>query len=66
MKARITMGTTYCGCPNETIEIEVYDKEEFDSDEFSTEILNAILNREFAHYYLDCELVDDDGEPIED
>lgn len=65
MKARITLGTTWCGTDAETIEVEVEDKEEFDSDAFSTTILNAITNRDFPHYYIDYELVDDDGNEIE-
>ena len=53
MVARVEMGTTYCGCPSETQYFEVEDMEEFDSDRFSTEILNAVFNRWFPHYFMD-------------
>lgn len=56
-KVKITMGTTYIGCPSEKIEYE-YDgtEKEFDNDhEASTEILNMISNGEFPHYFIDIE-----------
>ena len=55
IKVKITCGTTYCGCPSETIEMECHDMAEYDSDEFSAEILNAIFNRNFPHYFVDIE-----------
>ena len=63
-KIILTMGTSYCGCPSETTEIEYYGTErEFDrDDEVSTEILNAILNSEFPHYFLDIEFVEEEDE----
>lgn len=60
MKARITLGTTWVGTDSETVEIEVEDKDEYDSDEFSTAILYAISNREFPHYYINYELIEDE------
>lgn len=53
MKVRLTMGTSYCCCPSETVEID-YDgtEEEFDKDDsMSTEILNMIFGGEFPHYF---------------
>ena len=64
LKVKISMGTTYCGCRSEEVEIE-YDgtRKEFDRDDrMSTEILNIILNHEFPHYFLeiDCEEIEDE------
>lgn len=53
MKVRVNLGTTYCGCPSETVYFDVEDAKYFDSDDFSTEILNAIFNSEFPHYFMD-------------
>lgn len=67
MKVRLTMGTSYCGCPSETVEID-YDgtEEEFDKDDsMSTEILNMIFGGDFPHYFLDIE-VDEEEEEDED
>ena len=58
MVVRVRMGTTYCGCPDEIQYFEVEDMEEFDSDRFSTEILNAIFNRWFPHYFMDVEPIE--------
>ena len=66
MKARITLGSTYVGTDSETVEFEVEDAEEFNSDTFSTDILNALSNSEFPHYFINYELVDDDGNEVED
>lgn len=66
---KINIGTTYCGCKSETIELECDSKEEFDSHEFSTEILNAIFNGEAPHYFIDIEepeSFDDDEEDDDD
>lgn len=63
-KIILTMGTGYLGCPSETVEID-YDGTERDfdrDDEASTEILNAILNDEFPHYFLEIEFVEEDEE----
>ena len=63
VKVKVSMGTTYVGCPTEEVEFE-YDgtMEEFTLDhEVSTEILNKIFNYEFPHYFLDI-----DAEEIED
>ena len=65
MKARITLGSTWVGTSSETIEIEVEDQEEYASDEFSTAILNSIGNSEFPHYYINYELIDDEGNEVE-
>lgn len=66
-KVILTMGTGYLGCPSETIEIDYYGTErEFDRDhEASTEILNAILNGEFPHYFLEYEFVEEDEDEEE-
>ena len=56
-KVKITVGTTYCGCPSEEIEFD-YDGTEKDfniDDQISTEILNMILNYEFPHYFMDID-----------
>ena len=42
MKAKVTIGSHYVGNDRETIEYDVDDKDEFQSDEFSTRILQAI------------------------
>lgn len=68
VKVKVTCGTGYCGCPSETIEFECIDMEEYNSDAFSTEILNAIFNGDFPHYFIDIETEevedeeDDEGE----
>lgn len=62
MKARITLGSTWVGTESETIEFEVEDREEYDSDEFSTAILDAISNRDFPHYFIDYELIEEEDE----
>ena len=61
VKVKVTCGSTYCGCPSETVEFECSDMEEYDSHEFSTQILNAIFNGEFPHFFIDI-----DTEEIED
>lgn len=68
VKVKVTCGTTYVGCPSETVEFECFSKEEVDSDKFSTEILNAIFNKDFPHYFMEIETeeVDDDGEEEND
>lgn len=67
-KVRITMGTTYCGCPSEEIEFEYYGTEEdFNTDhKISTEILNMIFNRDFPHYFLDIDFEEDEEENEDD
>lgn len=61
MKVRVTVGTTYCGCPSESFEIEVDSWEDFEkNDSYSTDILNAISNYETPHYYIDYEPADED------
>ena len=61
-KVRITMGTTYCGCPSEEVEFEYYGtEEEFNADDnVSTEILSMILNRYFSHYFLDIDFIEEE------
>ena len=54
MKAIITIGTTYCGCPSETIEIEYED-----DNDFAQTVVNAIFNREAPHYYIDVEDIEE-------
>lgn len=70
LKVKISMGSTYCGCPSEEVEIE-YDgtEDEFNKDHYmSTEILNMIFNNEFPHYFMDmeCEEFEDDDEEEEE
>ena len=60
MKVRVTLGSTWVGTDSETVEFEVEDKDEYESDEFSTAILNAIGNSEFPHYYINYELIEDE------
>lgn len=60
MKVKVTLGSTWVGTDSETVEFEVEDKDEYESDEFSTAILNAISNSEFPHYYIDYELIEDE------
>lgn len=59
MKAIIRIGTTYCGCPSETIEIE-YEND----DDFAEAVLEAIFNSEAPHYFIDVE--DEDLEDEEE
>ena len=60
MKVKVTLGSTLVGTDSETVEFEVEDQEEYDSDEFSTAILYAISNSEFPHYYINYELIEDE------
>lgn len=48
-RLKITMGTTYCGCPSETITIDT------NEDDWAVDIMNAIFNGEFEHYFIDTE-----------
>ena len=67
-KVRITMGTTYCGCPSEEVEFEYYGTEdEFNADDnVSTDILNMILNGYFSHYFLDIDFIEEEDEDEDD
>lgn len=67
-KIRVSVGTTYVGCPSETIEFEYYGtEEEFDNDhELSTEILNMLSCGEFGHYFLNYDFVEEDDLEDED
>lgn len=47
MKAFVTIGTTYCGSPSETIEIEYYSE-----GDFAQAVLEAIFNSEAPHYFI--------------
>lgn len=64
LKVKVSMGTTYVGCPTETVEFDYYGTtKQFNRDhEVSTEILNLIFNREFPHYFLeiDTEEIEED------
>lgn len=63
-KVKITVGSTYVGCPSETVELE-YDgtEQEFNKDHrFSTEILNMLTCSGFGHYFMDYEFVEDENE----
>ena len=64
MKVRVNIGTTYCGCPSESIIIECDSIEDFEkNDAYSTEILNAICNGEAPHYFIEYDYdVDDEDE----
>lgn len=56
MKVKVTIGTTYCGCPSETIIIECDNLEDFEkNDAYSTEILNALGSSEAPHYFINYE-----------
>ena len=60
-KVRVTMGSTYCECPSEELEFE-YDGTESDFNRdhtVSTDILNMILNRDFEHYFLDIDFIEE-------
>ena len=46
---KATMGTTYCGCPSETIIIDV------DNEFWERDVINAIFNGDFGHYFVDTE-----------
>lgn len=59
MKAIVRIGTTYCGCPSETVEIE-YEND----DDFAEAVLEAIFNSEAPHYFIDVE--DEEDEDLED
>lgn len=63
MTVKVTIGSTYCGCESETIEIECESIEEFErNDTYSTEILNALANSEFPHYFIEYDYEDDEEE----
>jgi len=66
MLARAELGTTYCGCPTKPIYFYVDDENEFNSDAFSTEILNAIFNGDFDHMFLDLDLIESKDDIDED
>lgn len=67
MKVKVTVGTTYCGCPSEAFYIECDSIEDFEkNDEYSTEILNRICNFETPHYYIDFDYDCDDEEEEEE
>ena len=67
MKVKVTIGTTYCGCPSESFEIECDSIEDFETnDAYSTEILNAICNFETPHYFIDYCYDEEDEEEEED
>ena len=57
MKATVRIGTTYCGCRSETIEVEY----ENDND-FAQAVLEAIFNSEAPHYFIDVEDDEDEEE----
>lgn len=60
MKVTVTVGTTYCGCPSESFEIECDSIEDFEkSHEYSTEILNAIFNQ-CSHYFIEYDYDEED------
>lgn len=59
MKAIVRIGTTYCRCRSETIEVEY----ENDND-FAQAVLEAIFNSEAPHYFIDVE--DEEDEDLED
>ena len=61
MKATVTIGTTYCGCPSETIEIEYWDE-----NDFAEAVLEAIFNSEAPHYFIDVEDEEDEEDYNED
>ena len=66
MKVKVTVGTSWCGTNSESVEFEVADKKEFDSDEFSTTILNALSCGEFGHYWLDYDITEDEEDEDEE
>lgn len=66
VRVKVTCGTGYCGCPSETVEFECMDMEEYYSDAFSTEILNAIFDGNFPHYFIDIETEEIEDEDYED
>lgn len=61
MRTLVTIGTTYCGCPSETIEIEYWD-----DNDFAQAVLEAIFNSEAPHYFIDVEDIDDEEDYDED
>ena len=66
MKVKVTVGTTYVGCPSESFEIECDSMEDFrENDAYSTEILNRINNFETPHFYIDYDYCDEDEEEEE-
>ena len=52
---------------NKTNLFYVDDEDEYDSDAFSTEILNAIFNGDFDHMFLELDLIEskDDIDEVE-
>ena len=57
MKALVTIGTSYCGCPSETIEVEYWDEKDF-----AEAVLDAIFNGEADYYYINVEEDEDEEE----
>lgn len=67
MIVKVTIGTTYCSCEPATIEIECESADDFlRNDAYSTEILNALANSEFSHYFIDYDYEDEDEEKEEE
>lgn len=68
MIVKVTIGTTYCGCPSESFEIECDSVEKFlSNDEYSTEILNAISNSCAApHYFINYDWDEEEDDDEED
>lgn len=60
MVVRVDVGTDYVACDTNPVYFEVADEKELDSHEFSTTILNALSNGEFAHMFLDITPVEPD------
>lgn len=65
MKVKVTIGTTYCGCPSESFEIECDSIEDFErNDAYSTEILNKINNFEAPHFFIDYDYEEEDEDSM--
>ena len=61
MIVRADLGTDYVGCDSNPVFFDIADQKEFDSDAFSTEILNAIFNGDFSHMFLDLTILEPDN-----
>lgn len=60
MVVRVMLGSTFVGNDTETVYFDVADQKECDSHEFSTDILNAIFNGDFEHYFMDVDVIEHD------
>lgn len=66
MKVKVTIGTTYCGCPSESFEIECDSIEDFErNNAYSTEILNRIaVYNDTPHYFIEYDYEEEEEDSM--